>query len=162
MTVQKAISVLRTRLETAAPDLLPLLEIIEQQLRPEDRSSIGEIEQGGVRYVVENSAIGETLAEHRLSGKSKPFRCSKKLYKNVAEVLLSADHAMSVAEIAATVEKLTGDRPAEFQVRVPLRLWTSSEIGVLARHRAKYRPADRDAFISATTKLWSQLASKVG
>jgi hypothetical protein len=102
---------------------------------------------------------GETLAEHRTNGKSKPFRCSKGLYDTIVQVLIAADRSLSVEEISSGVERLGLDRPAEFQIRVPLRLWLSASPPLINRNRARYRPIDPNSFHAGTTRLWSILRS---
>jgi hypothetical protein len=112
-----------------------------------------------IEYVVERPLRGheETLAEHRTSGKGKPFRCSKGLYESMVKVLAAAERVMSVEEIASAVEQVLGGRPAEFHVRIPLRLWMVAQPPLLTRVRARYKPIDPKTFSSATQELWEKL-----
>lgn len=112
---------------------------------------------GNVEYLVEGSGAGETLAEHRRGGKSMPHRCSRSLYDAVAQVLVGADRPLAVEEIMTAVEKVLGGRPAEFQVRVPLRLWMSVDPPLIVRMRARYRATDTFVFTTATAMLWADI-----
>jgi hypothetical protein len=114
-----------------------------------------------VVYVVDlGNGQEEALAEHRTSGKSNPFRCPKSMYDAIVRVLGAAERAMSVEDIADDVGKLVGDRPAEFQVRVPLRLWLSVSPPLVNRNRARYRPIESDTFAVMAAQLWMNLRSE--
>jgi hypothetical protein len=112
---------------------------------------------GHVEYLVEGTGLTETLTEYRGSGKSMPHRCPKALYEAIASVLAAADRPLSAEDIAAGVEKEMGVRPAEYQLRVPLRLWMTGTPPLVSRVRARYRAGDRQAFVAATNGLWSRL-----
>lgn len=76
------------------------------------------------------------LTEHRVGGRPYPFRCPKPIYDAMAEVLAGADHALSLEEMITAVTAVTGDPPADYQVRVPLRLWMHVEPPLIVRNRA--------------------------
>src|SRR5687768_11047667 len=59
---------------------------------------------GQVEYRVERTSAGETLAEHRSSGSSQPFRCPRPLYDALVAVMASAGRPMSLDELSAAVE----------------------------------------------------------
>jgi hypothetical protein len=112
---------------------------------------------GKVEYLVESIGGTEALAEYRTSGKSNAIRCQKALYDAVAGVLGAADRALGVEEIASAVERATGERPAEFQLRVPLRFWLSMETPLVVRMRARYRATETTGFTNTASKLWADL-----
>jgi hypothetical protein len=114
-----------------------------------------------VIYVVDQDrGHGEALAEHRTSGKSKPMRCPKKVYDALARVLTGADRPLGLEEIMAAVGKVLGDRPADHQVRVALRLWMHVDPPLLARNRARYRPLVNMDFSTSALALWQTLIGK--
>lgn len=144
----------------AAAKVLALLDHVEAGLRDRTGSEPvvrqGRKGLGPVEYRVEMTPTGGTLAEHRTSGASQPFRCPKTLYDAVIEVLAKTDRAMSVDEVASAVEVRLGERPADFQLRVPLRLWMHVQPPLLTRSRARYRAATPE-FGTAAVKLWNRL-----
>jgi hypothetical protein len=154
------------RVATFAKEMANLLVRAEKKLEAGatgisvSRSARGSDDR--VEYLVEKAGIGheETLAEHRTNGKSKPFRCSKGLYDAVVKVLVATDRSLSVEEIASGVERLGLERPAEFQLRVPLRLWMHIEPALISRNRAKYRPIDSKRIVLEASHLWNSLLSQ--
>lgn len=136
-----------------ARQLLPLLEEARgHAVRRRAARGTGEIE-----YVVEKTQQGEVLTERRLSGRSKPFRCPKAVYDAVVAVLAETPRPMSLDEIVAGIEKRLGERPAEFHVRVPLRLWMHVQPSLLRRSRARYGRSDGSDFPAAATAAWHHL-----
>jgi hypothetical protein len=113
-----------------------------------------------LQYLVEKTAAGETLAERRVSGKSQPFRCPKHLYDAVVEVIADAEEALAVDEIAAAAESRARSRPADFQLRVPLRLWMSTDPPMLIRDRARYRARNQPSFAKEAAAIWKKLKSR--
>lgn len=112
-----------------------------------------------VVYTVEVTSLGESVAEHRPNGSSKPFRCPRAVYDAVVDVLARTSSALSSSEIADAIEHRTGIRPGDHQFRVPLRLWVHVQPALLLRSRARYRPADPKTFQAETAKLWADLRS---
>jgi hypothetical protein len=139
-------------------EMFRLLKKAEERLTDgELPTSFGPIE-GKVVYIVDRK--DQMLAEHRTSGKSKPFRCPKALYEAVTKVLASAERPLAVEEIASEVGNMTGEAPAEYQVRVPLRLFMSVDPALVSRNRARYRAITSDNFATKTKELWAQLRVK--
>jgi hypothetical protein len=143
-----------------ATEILALLERADAELRAGQKPVRRESRRSnaGIEYVVETTAAGEVLTEKRLSGKSQPFRCPKAVYDAVAQVLGKTDRALSVDEIAEDVKGRLGDRPADFQLRVPLRLWMHVQPPLLLRGRARYRSTMGDNFVLVSVRLWNALA----
>lgn len=111
-----------------------------------------------VIYVVDQDrGHGEALAEHRTSGKSKPMRCPKRVYDALAGVLGAADRPLGLDEVMTAVEKVMGDRPADHQVRVALRLWMHVDPPLVSRNRARYRLIDTNSFTTRAKALWDIL-----
>jgi hypothetical protein len=133
----------RTRVAAFAREMLRLLRSVEQQVRKSQSSLMNSAATGPlaqkVIYLVDPRT--ETLAEHRTSGKSNPFRCSKALYDAVAKVLAVTERPLAVEEIAAEAGKLLGEPPADFQLRVPLRLWLREEPPLITRITSLGPPA---------------------
>lgn len=109
-----------------------------------------------IEYLVEPTAQGEMLTEKRTSGSSQPFRCSRTLYDAMVATFKGADGPMSLEDVAAIVAKRLGDRPAEFQIRVPLRLWLHANPPLLNKIRTRYRPASA-TFQTDADALWKKL-----
>lgn len=152
----------RGRFAPFAREMVSLLKRAEEQIRALDVpvSLVRSTKRGNERiYLAEKDASGhgEVLAEHRTSGKSYPFRCSKALYDAMTEVLITTDRPLFVEEIASAVEKKMGERPADFQVRVPLRLWLSVDPPLVIRNRARYRAARPVSLASDANILWTKL-----
>jgi hypothetical protein len=143
-----------------ASEMLKLLDEAIVEMEATNKAGIGRPARrgsGNVEYLVEGSGAGETLAEHRRGGKSQPHRCPRPLYDAVAQVLAGADRPLAVEEIMVGVEKMVGGRPAEFQVRVPLRFWITAGPPLVVRMRARYRATDTQGFAAGTEKLWADL-----
>jgi len=142
-----------------ADKIVRLLEEVDRGLGsqhgdPQARQSRkGDVE---IEYRVEKTAAGETLAEHRKSGASQPFRCPKRLYDAMVEVLGSAATPLSLEDVAAAVSAKMGLTPGDYQLRVPIRLWLSVTPPLIVRHRARYRAVDR-SFASAARTIWDRL-----
>lgn len=137
--------------------LLPLLEAAVYELqagvvvRPARRGT------GAMRYVVETTQQGDVLTEERLSGRSQPYRCPKAVYLNLASVLAAAERPLAVEEIISAAEKKVGERPADHQVRVVLRLWMHTEPPLIVRGRARYRPVEPDRLVTHAARHWDRL-----
>ena len=110
-----------------------------------------------VVYTVQTTEMGESLAEHRPDGTSRPFRCSRALYDAIVGVLADTDRPLSTDEIAAAAERIVGYRPGDHQYRVPLRLFLHVQPPLLVRSRARYSPHEPGAFTTAAAKLWNSL-----
>jgi hypothetical protein len=143
--------------KTTIQKVMALLRVVESEL-PKG-ISLEPMRRGKtpLTYVVERTALGETLAELRPEGSSQPFRCPKPLYDAMVGILVDAEKPMSAEEIADAVEKRIGVRPADHQFRVPLRLWSQIEPPLLIRSRAKYRVADPTPFKRSAEALWNKL-----
>ena len=144
-----------------AREMVTLLERAVTKLETAESSlMISRPAKGGgekVVYVVDKvEGREEALAEHRTSGKSNPFRCPKSLYDAIVQVLMTTDRSLSVEDIANEVAKTGVDRPAEFQVRVPLRLWISVQAPLITRNRARYR-SSVNSFSTLALHIWSSL-----
>lgn len=134
---------------------IPKLEV--QQARASASQRLRDAK--GREYLVQGERANEALIEYRLSGKAKPMRCPKSVYEAMVQVLESADRPLSVEEIATGVEKVMGVRPADFQMRVPLRLWMNVQPPLLSRNRARYRASAPQTVQSVAHALWSSLIS---
>ena len=113
-----------------------------------------------VVYTVQTTEMGESLAEHRPDGSSRPFRCPKPLYDALVNILTQADRPLSTDEIAAAAEQVVGYRPGDHQYRVPLRLFLHVQPPLLVRSRAKYSILDPKSFAAEAARLWSGLRAK--
>ncbi|HLL88510.1 MAG TPA: hypothetical protein VK324_04350 [Tepidisphaeraceae bacterium] len=147
------------RVAIFAREMAALLVRVEEQLTgvqtPVAVSRAVRGRQERAEYVVEVVGKVQTLAEHRTSGKSKPFRCPKSVYDAVAKVVGEGERALGVEEIASAVERELQFRPAEFQVRVSLRLWLSVEPPLVERVRARYRSVG--GLAEQAARLWERL-----
>jgi hypothetical protein len=114
-----------------------------------------------VVYTVQTSEMGESLAEHRPDGSSRPFRCPRPLYEALVTVLSDAKRPISTDEIASEIERLVGYRPGEHQYRVPLRLFLAVRPPLLTRSRARYSVPGNEEFRSEAGKLWDSLKSSL-
>lgn len=137
-----------------AQSLQPLLERAVEELVADSVVRRSKRGTGRIEYVVERTQQGEVLSETRLGGRSKPFRCPKNVYDALAAILDEADRPLALDEIMAAVEARMGDRPADHQVRVALRLWL--HVAVVTRNRARYR-ALTASFEVTGTELWMRL-----
>jgi hypothetical protein len=75
----------------------------------------------------------------------------------MAMVLAAADRPLGVEEIGAEVGKLTGEPPADHQVRVALRLWMHVDPALVSRNRARYRSVDAENLHKASSNIWDSL-----
>lgn len=137
-----------------ARELRPLLDAANRQegVRRPARRDVGEIE-----YAVERSSEGESLIERRMSGRSKPFRCPKVVYDALVRVLSKSDRPMALDDILSATEMKLGFRPAEFQIRVPLRLWLYRHPPLVVRNRARYAPIDANRLSNDAAELWKKI-----
>jgi CTP-dependent riboflavin kinase len=141
-----------------AKAILPLLEAAVTELTSGTTVKRAARGTGKIEYVVQMTEQGETLTERRLSGRSKPFRCPKLVYDALIKAIGEGQRPMSMDDIMTAVEAKLGDRPADFQLRVPLRLWMHTEPPLVIRSRARYRVTG-SSFISAASSLWTRLSS---
>lgn len=159
-----ALSMRRGEVGKVATKILALLDTASQELVAEKGGAQARPSKRGdaeIEYRVEKTTAGETLAEHRTSGASQPFRCPRPVYDAIAQVLASATGPLPLEDIAAAVAAKAGVTPGDYQLRVPLRLWLSVTPPLIVRHRARYRAADQ-AFLSGTKGLWERLKAPPG
>src|SRR4051812_17062919 len=81
--------------KAAIKKVLALLRVVEAEFQ---RVAVVEpVRQGRTPlvYVVETTALGETLAEKRPGGTAQPFRCPRAVWDAVISVLAEADKPMS-------------------------------------------------------------------
>jgi hypothetical protein len=150
---------------TFAVEIVNLLELAIGKLSEIERPAVvtraGKNGGGTIEYAVERvKSVDEVLVERRTTGTSKPFRCSKTLYDAVAAVLGDSEKPISVGDIADAVGQTVGDRPEEFRVRVVLRLWTTDDLPLVSRSRARYRAIERLRFEEDAANLWDRLRSR--
>ena len=112
-----------------------------------------------VEYAVESTVGGEMLTERRGSGRSSPFRCSKNIYEAVLKAISAAQRPLAIDEIMAVANQTLGAAAADFQIRVPIRLWLHANPPLIRRHRARYQPVDAQNFSDSAIRLWRQLKS---
>lgn len=143
--------------ERLARWLRPLLEAAVEELATTTITRRSNRGTGEIGYSVEKTQQGEVLTELRHGGKSKPFRCPKKVYEGLAAVLGEADRPLLLDEIMSALETQIGDRPADHQVRVALRLWMHVQPPLVTRSRARHRADSQDEFLGRVTQLWQQL-----
>lgn len=108
-----------------------------------------------VIYVVEPSALGESLAEHHATGGAQPYRCPKSIYDAVVAVLGKTDRPLSTADLLEEVGRVIGGPPADHQIRVVLRFFQRSEPAMVLRNRARYMPVAPSKFLHDAGDLWS-------
>jgi len=139
-----------------AKRLLPLLEAVTEELAAGSvvRPARG---TGQIEYSVAMTEQGEALTERRLGGRSKPFRCPKFIYEALTESLAESKKPLSMDEIMAAAEIKLGNRPADFQIRVALRLWMHSDPPMLVRSRSKYSLVAPKGFLVDSKRLWLML-----
>lgn len=137
-----------------ATELLDLLLPVRLEAASSKR---GEAE---VEYSVEASVNGLVLNERRNGRKAHPLRCPAKVYDAMVAVLSKSGRAVPLDELVSAVAEVLGDAPADYQVRVPLRLWMQVDPPLLSRNRARYRPVDAARFASEATKLWVALRGR--
>jgi len=113
-----------------------------------------------ITYAVETTAAGETLAERREGGTAQPFRCPKNIYDAMVKALAATEKSLALDEIMTLVKEETGDRPADHQVRVPLRLMLHVDPALIVRHRARYRAASPSSFHADSRRLWDRLRAR--
>ena len=142
--VGKWAMMLRPLLEQAVADLNAVTVT-----RPSRRGT------GDITYIVEKTQQGEVLTEHRVGGKSKPFRCPRAVYNILAAILGEAERPLAVDEVMSAVEIRLGERPADHQVRVALRFWMHCAPPLITRSRARHRVTNPATMISEATRLWN-------
>lgn len=158
------IKVLRNSPESREPicDALELIESLQLQrdakrdpdsppVRPQ-KAARKELAAGD--YVLQTTEEGQFLTERRPSG-SQPFRCPKDVYEAAAEVLAEAREPLHFEEILERLNKATGERQADYRLRVCLRFWLSHQ--VVERFRTRYRAIEAGGFLQAAKGLWDQL-----
>jgi hypothetical protein len=164
-SLQKALEEVQTASESTldakelAKVVRPLLEAAIAEISSSTVSRPSRRGTGPINYVVERTQQGEVLTENRVGGRSKPFRCPTRVYEYLVLVLSEADRPLAMDEIMLALEERMGERPADHQVRVPLRLWMHVDPPLIRRSRARYSLNSRDSFLSTAKHLWRQLNS---
>ena len=136
---------------SSAQDAIVLLD---ELIAGASRGGRGEAD---IEYIVEDSVNGPVLTEYRRAGKAHPFRCPKAIYDATVQVLAVANRAMPLDEIVAQVGQVLGSHPADYQVRVPLRLWMNVAPPLVVRMRARYSATDAKSFNRTAKTLWADL-----
>ncbi len=160
------IKVLRNSPESREPicDALELIETLQQQVEAKRNPDAeqpaatprGSRESGGSQeYVVQSTLEGPFLTERRPSG-SQPFRCPKPVYDAAARILADAAQPMHFEEVMERLNAATGERQADYRLRVCLRFWLAHR--AVQRFRTRYRVADSEKFTERAEQLWTDAA----
>jgi hypothetical protein len=136
--------------------ILPQLKEVVADLSKGEVSRSSRRGIGQMTYLVEKTYQGDVLTERKGSG-SKPYRCPQRAYEALASILEAADRPLLLDEILAALEKRIGDRPADHQVRVALRLWMYVAPPLVGRNRARYRSSTPESLLLQAHELWKQL-----
>ena len=160
------IKVLRNSPEAREPicDALELIEVLQQQIeakrnpeadeRPaERRSGKGGAATTQQEYIVQDTGEGQFLTERRPSG-SQPFRCPRDAYDAAARVLAGAAEPLHFDELLEGLNRETGERQADYRLRVCLRFWIGH--GLVERFRTRYRAKDAAAFAEQSRAAWEK------
>jgi len=161
------IKVLRNSPESREPicDALELIEALQQQIEAKRNPDAGDAPGGrqGRRakgdgqsppqqaYVVQDTAEGQFLTERRPSG-AQPLRCPKDAYEAAARVLARATEPLHFEELLDGLNKETGERQADYRLRVCLRFWLGH--GLVERFRTRYRAKEADGFAARAMQEW--------
>lgn len=106
-------------------------------------------------YRVEGPPGREALCEYRADDPGRPFRCPKPTYDALARVMASTTKLTKFPEIERLLKKELGELPAVYQIRVALRFWTTPEVGIVERVRARYRARNCVAVVREAERAWS-------
>jgi hypothetical protein len=136
--------------EKAAPhvaDALNALDRLERLLETASAKATPEPRRGArskpKTYRVEGRPGQEALCEYRADDPDRPFRCPKATYDALALVMADTPKPARFDDIAKRLKKQLGELPALYQLRVALRFWTTPEVGLVERVRARYREHTR-------------------
>jgi hypothetical protein len=163
------IKVLRNSPESREPicDALELIEALQQQMEAK-RNPEGTEPPGGRKagkgeptkqqeYVVQDTGEGQFLTERRPSG-SQPFRCPRDAYDAAVRVLAGASEPLHFDELLEGLNRETGERQADYRLRVCLRFWLAQ--GLVERFRTRYRAKDAGTFVERAKAEWDRAARK--
>ena len=155
------IKVLRNSPESREPicDALELIEALQQQMEEKRNPDTGQPaparesreKSGTQEYVIQSTPEGPFLTERRPSG-SQPFRCPKPVYDQAARILADAAQPLHFEEIMERLNAATGERQADYRLRVCLRFWLAHR--AVERFRTRYRAADAGTFTHRADDLW--------
>jgi hypothetical protein len=158
------IKVLRNSPESREPicDALELIESLQQQMESKrhpdpaeaPRHSRPTTPQQQQEYIVQKTPEGDFLTERRPSG-SQPFRCPKPAYDAAAKILAHAHDPLHFEELLDHLNAATGERHADYRLRVCLRFWSNHKL--IERFRTRYRAANPKTLVQDAQKLWEQL-----
>ena len=160
------IKVLRNSPESREPicDALELIESLQQQMEAKrhpdpaesrrNSRSIAQQQQQQQEYIVQKTPEGDFLTERRPSG-SQPFRCPKPAYDAAAKILADAREPLHFEELLDRLNNATGERHADYRLRVCLRFWAQYKL--IERFRTRYRAANAKTLVHDAQKLWEEL-----
>ena len=163
------IKVLRNSPEAREPicDALELIEVLQQQIeakrnpeaddRPADRRASKGGSAATQEYIVQDTGEGQFLTERRPSG-SQPFRCPRDAYDAAAKVLAGAAEPLHFDELLEGLNRQTGERQADYRLRVCLRFWIGH--GLVERFRTRYRAKDGANFVERARAEWERAPGK--
>jgi hypothetical protein len=161
------IKVLRNSPESREPicDALELIESLQQQMEakrhpdpaeaPRHSRSTATQQQQQQEYIVQKTSEGDFLTERRPSG-SQPFRCPKPAYDAAAKTLADAHEPLHFEELLDRLNAATGERHADYRIRVCLRFWGQHKL--IERFRTRYRALNAKTLVPDAEKLWEQLS----
>ena len=166
------IKVLRNSPEAREPicDALELIEVLQQQMEakrdPDSDAAAGarprkggaggaapQQQQPQQEYIVQDTGEGQFLTERRPSG-SQPFRCPQDAYDAAARVLGKAPEPLHFDELLEGLNRETGERQADYRLRVCLRFWIGH--GLVERFRTRYRAKDPATFADRAGAAWDK------
>jgi hypothetical protein len=162
------IKVLRNSPESREPicDALELIESLQQQMEAKRHPDPAELpasrharatqpQQQQQEYIVQKTPEGDFLTERRPSG-SQPFRCPKPAYDAAARILADAREPLHFEEFLDRLNSATGERHADYRLRVCLRFWGQHKL--IERFRTRYRALNAKTLVQDAEKLWEQLS----
>lgn len=105
-------------------------------------------------YRVEGPPSREALCEYRADDPARPFRCPKATYDALARVMATTVKPIKFPEVERLLKKELGELPAVYQIRVALRFWTTAEVDIVERVRARFRARQCDTIVREAEVTW--------
>lgn len=145
-------------LQQQVADVYTLLDVIEGEFTPP--RSLPKRGASAMQYSIERLQGGEMLTEHRVGGKSQPFRVPKSLYLLAAKTMAAAQKPLKFEELLKDVSDKASPSPGPHQVRAVLRFWQTSEPSLVNRARSRYSAPAPKTFARDAQRRWDELPKR--
>ena len=139
-------------------ELLEILEAVETNVLGSNQVEASATSRKQPTWYRVQDFDGRPVLEEFRPSNPHPFRCPKAVHDAAVAALSEASEWITFNTLLERVEAKLSERPADYHLRICLRLWQRSETPLIEKTRARYRPVRPEQFKAEAEQLWKRLA----